>query len=264
MWTRAQLKENAKLALKGRYWMAFLASIVAGILIGGSSGGGGGAAGSNAASAVQNSGGSYNGFESVASEIAEAMAVVVPILLSVGLLVTLIVVGFSVFVSNPMKVGHSRYYMENRTVLPDFAKIFSGFNKSYMNVVTTMFMRDLFAWLWSLLFVIPGIIKGYAYWMVDYIMAENPGMDWHRAMDISKAVTNGEKWNMFVLDLSFLGWALLGVLCCGIGTLFLTPYINATKAELYEALREKALAQGLATTEELPGYDPAAVPAPVQ
>ena len=85
------------------------------------------------------------------------------------------------------------------------------------------------------------------------ILAENPTLTGMRAREISDAMTDGEKLEIFVLGLSFIGWFLLGALCCGVGTLFVTPYQQATFAELYAVQRQKVLDAGLATAEELPG-----------
>ena len=74
------------------------------------------------------------------------------------------------------------------------------------------------------------------------------------AKELSRWMTDGEKMDIFVLELSFIGWSLLCALTCGLGYLFLAPYIQATFAELYEALREKALAYGAAAPQELPGF----------
>ena len=74
-----------------------------------------------------------------------------------------------------------------------------------------------------------------------------------RAFEISTMMTDGEKWNIFVLDLSFLGWRLLGLLLFGIGLIFVTPYVQTTEAELYAALRAKVIAGGYVSEEELAG-----------
>ena len=87
--------------------------------------------------------------------------------------------------------------------------------------------------------------------MVPYILAENPNIGNRRAIELSNKMTDGHKFDMFVLDLSFIGWKLLGVLTLGIGLIFLDPYINATKAELYLVLRENALNSGICSYEEL-------------
>ncbi len=94
-----------------------------------------------------------------------------------GFVLIAMVVGvlFSVFVSNPVTVGKCRYFMESRVGNAPFSSLFSAFGgPAYRNVVKVMFMKNLFIFLWSLLFVIPGIYKAYQYRMVDYLMAENP------------------------------------------------------------------------------------------
>ena len=87
--------------------------------------------------------------------------------------------------------------------------------------------------------------------MVPYILAENPGMGSGRAIQISNEMTMGEKWDIFVLDLSFIGWYILGSLALGVGVFFVQPYYDATNAELYMKLREKAIGEGLITEKEL-------------
>lgn len=77
------------------------------------------------------------------------------------------------------------------------------------------------------------------------------GIGTKRAVELSKQMTNGHKWNMFVLDLSFLGWYILGFLALGIGVLFVMPYDHSTKAELYKVLRQQALYDGLSSNKEL-------------
>ena len=106
----------------------------------------------------------------------------------------------------------------------------------------------------SILCMIPMIYKSLQLMLVPYLLAENPYMSSRRARQLSAAMTQGEKGRIFVLGLSFLGWALLGALLCGIGTLFVSPYIQATYAELYAALRAKAFSQGLTSEEELGGF----------
>ena len=101
---------------------------------------------------------------------------------------------------------------------------------------------------------IPGIYKAYQYRMVDYLMAENPYMTYQRALELSRQMTDGEKFNIFILELSFFGWLFLGALACGIGVFFVNPYIEATFAELYAALRAKAFATGMTDASELSDF----------
>ena len=151
-----------------------------------------------------------------------------------------------------MVVGSRRYFMESRLGESPFGTLFSAFGgPHYLNVVFVQFMKSLFIFLWSLLFIIPGIVKAYQYRMVDYLLAENPSMDYHRALELSRQTTAGEKWDMFVLDLSFIGWFWLGALALGIGVLFVAPYYEATWAEFYAAMRAKTFASNMADETEL-------------
>lgn len=123
----------------------------------------------------------------------------------------------------------------------------------YLNVVKVMLLTNLKIALGSLL-IIPGIYWSYCYMQVGYLMAENPYLTTCRAMELSKQMMDGEKWNTFVLQLSFIGWYLLCSITFGIGFIFLEPYVQATFAELYAALRAKALANGYTNEYELGGF----------
>ena len=127
-----------------------------------------------------------------------------------------------------------------------------AFNKDrYLDIVKAMLWRGFLNFLWFLLLIIPGIVKSYAYSMVPFILADNPNIGYRRAVDLSNQMTRGHKFRIFVLDLSFLGWIFLGLFAFFVGVLFVLPYINATKAELYLTLRQQALENGLTTEEEL-------------
>ena len=120
-------------------------------------------------------------------------------------------------------------------------------------VVKVILLTNLKIALGSLL-IIPGIYWSYCYMQVGYLMAENPYLTTRRAMELSKQMMDGEKWNTFVLQLSFIGWYLLCSITFGIGFIFLEPYVQATFAELYAALRAKALASGYTNEYELGGF----------
>ena len=102
-----------------------------------------------------------------------------------------------------------------------------------------MFLTNLFIGLWTLLFIIPGIIKSYSYRMVPYILSETPKLDYKEALNISKRMTDGEKFKMWILDLSFMGWYVLGALALFVGVLFVNPYVEATWAQFYLTMRRK-------------------------
>lgn len=157
-----------------------------------------------------------------------------------------------IFLINPVRVGGYNYFNNLHEGTSKFTNIFGGFTHGhYKASIRNMFLRDLYVFLWSLLFVIPGIIKSYSYWMVPYITAANPNLSASRAFEISKKTMNGEKWHTFVLQLSFIGWDILAAISFGIGYYFLAPYKETTFAELYATLKEKAIASGIATEEEL-------------
>jgi hypothetical protein len=243
MWERAVLKERAKDVLRKCYWIAFLVTLVA-LILGGISGG----------SPRFSYSFDFNDFRfdhwDWSSDGQDPIPVIVGLLFgsavaSAALFLMLLGVAYALFVSGPLEVGLSRYFIDARRDRSDFINLFFAFRAGrYMNAVKAMGWRMLFTFLWTLLLIIPGIVKGYAYRMIPYIMAENPGMDYRDAMKLSMRMTDGQKWEMFVLDLSFIGWYLLGMLLCGIGVLFVNPYYYATRAELYAELKARATGYG--------------------
>jgi len=122
---------------------------------------------------------------------------------------------------------------------PEVSDAFSGYDDFWSAFKVTFFV-GLFTFLWSLLFVIPGIVKSYAYSMSMYILAENKGMGAFEAINRSKEMTNGHKMDLFVLTLSFIGWALLCSITCGIAYIYVGPYMNTTFANYYLALKGAA------------------------
>ena len=118
---------------------------------------------------------------------------------------------------------------------------FCGFD-DFWSAFKVNFLVGLFTFLWSLLFVIPGIVKAYSYSMSLYILAENKGKPALECINESKAMTCGHKADLFVLDLSFLGWALLTCITFGIAGIWIMPYIQATMVNAYQSLKLIALA----------------------
>lgn len=117
--------------------------------------------------------------------------------------------------------------------------VFEGF-KHFIKSVGLHILRGFFIFLWSLLLWIPGIIKGFAYSMAFYILAENPEMDLFEALKESQRITNGHKFDLFILSLSFLGWIILCSFTLGIGYFWLVPYMQTTYANAYKSLRDNA------------------------
>lgn len=148
------------------------------------------------------------------------------------------------FVLAPLEVGSQRYFIVNRVMTGETPvdEMIYPFNHSYINVVKGIFLRELYTFLWSMLFVIPGIIKHYSYRLVPYILAESPDMDTEEAFRLSMEMMDGNKWDAFILDLSFLGWEILSALTMGIlGLFYVHPYRACTNAELYATLRDEYL-----------------------
>ena len=102
-------------------------------------------------------------------------------------------------------------------------------------------LKALFIFLWSLLLIVPGIIATYRYSMAHFILAENPGMTASEAISASKEMTHGQKLELFILDLSFIGWDILSALTLGIGSLWLNPYRSMTFACFYRSLSPKKI-----------------------
>ena len=138
--------------------------------------------------------------------------------------------------AKPKKKGKTEEF-----VLPKPAEIKElafGYDHCYKNSVKTLFLRDLYTVLWSLLFVIPGIIKAYEYRMMPYILADDPTLPTSEVFAQSRAMMKGNKWKAFVLDLSFIGWHILSLFTAGLlSTFYVRPYQLMTNAALYEALK---------------------------
>lgn len=241
MWSRIELKDRAKAVLRKTYWSAFWVSIVI-ALAGGNNGWGSGGGG--------NSHSKYSR-ESIYSNIRDNGFINWKPM-SIILVIIVVVIAFRIFIGYSLEVGGRRFFVKSaqyRNNKRCFSFGFSGQN--YMGIVKTMFVTGVLIFLWTLLLIIPGIIKSYAYRMVPYILADNPNIGVRKAIILSNEMTRGHKFDMFVLDLSFIGWYILGALALGIGVLFVMPYENATNAELYLVLRKDALENSLCSNEDL-------------
>lgn len=248
MWTRDLLKTNAKQALKGRYWRSFWICLVLSFVGLGTVGGNSGA---GARGAVNNATGDTGSVYDVINSIPDSMMTMVIIGVIIG---SIIAICWTLFILYPLGVGRCRYFMESRQSLTPPSTVVSVFHYPYGNPIVVQLLTNLKIALGYFLLIVPGIYWTYCYMLVPYLLAENPYMTATRAMELSKEMMYGEKWKFFVLQLSFFGWLLLCALTLGIGGFFLEPYMQATYAEFYAAMRSKALAQGFATTDELGGF----------
>ncbi len=132
---------------------------------------------------------------------------------------------------------------------PEAKDAFCGFD-DFWSAFKVNFLVGLFTFLWSLLFVIPGIIKALSYSMSLYILAENKGKPALECIHESKAMTEGHKMDLFVLELSFIGWALLGVITFGIALIWVLPYIQATYVNVYNSLKPATSEEEIPAAEE--------------
>jgi uncharacterized membrane protein len=158
-------------------------------------------------------------------------------------LITSIISTFlSPFLVGPSSVGAARFFITNsKEDNADLGLMISGFSNNFITNMLTGLLMFMFIALWSLLLIIPGIIATYAYAMVPFILSENPEISPTEAIRRSKEMMKGHKWNLFVLDLSFIGWYLLVLLTGGIGMIFLAPYVAAAKTEFYLELKRSEI-----------------------
>ena len=215
-----ELRKRAWDALKGRYWWALLAALIAWVF---------GAISMGYSSASSASAQHETEVSNWISSQPTALLVAVFIFL-IGLLVVCIVMTIA---SSAIKLGYNRFNMD----------LFTEVDKPGMNI---LFSRTGIIWkalwmsiliglktfLWALLFIVPGIIAAYRYSQADFILAENPDLTAMEAINKSKEMMKGQKWSKFCLDLSFIGWYLLAAIVPA-GFVFLTPYVETADAAFY-------------------------------
>ena len=158
--------------------------------------------------------------------VSRALVVILPVVTALAVIQLLI--------GGAIELGLKRYNLDllTRENPPAFATLFSRFS-IWGRAFGLRFMTSLLIFLWSLLFIIPGIVASYRYALAPYLMTENPDMGVMEAIARSKELMNGNKWRLFCLQLSFIGWNLLCMLTLGVGYLWLAPYQNAAEAAFY-------------------------------
>lgn len=172
------------------------------------------------------------------------IAVFLVVFCIIFLIVLVIALLIDAFVVYPFGVGMNRFFLVNLNDKAEVKEIGYGYDHNYKNNVKTMFLRGLYTFFWSLLLIVPGIVKSYEYRMIPYLLADDPNMTKDEAFRISREMMHGQKWRAFVLDLSFIGWRILGMWTAGILNLFyVNPYYNMTCAALYESLKNDYLAK---------------------
>lgn len=232
MWTRKELKDRAKAGLKRNYWKSVLVAFIYTALFLGS--------GSVASSGASD--GDTSGVTALLGSLTSGELFTFIGLVSGMLLITvLIAAAIRAFCVNPLLVGIAKFSCNANNDTAPLSDINVGFKANYMGNVKTLFLKNLYVVLWSLLLIVPGIIKSLEYSMVEYLIAEDPTLTTKEALAKSKAMMQGHKWNAFVLSLSFLGWDILSGLTLGLLNVFyVAPYKMLTDAALYQKLKTNA------------------------
>ncbi|WP_232818620.1 DUF975 family protein [Exiguobacterium flavidum] len=141
----------------------------------------------------------------------------------------------------PIHVGYANFNLQLiRGHEANLNRLFRPFKEMYAKAFVTMFLKFLFIFLWSLLLIIPGIIKWFSYSMTEYLLNDHPELSRTEAITASRRMMDGHKGELFLLWLSFLGWFLLGIVTLGIGYLWIMPYWYASVAAFYDQLKDGA------------------------
>ena len=269
MWTRKSVKQKGKKAFFGNFWKCVLVAIILSITLGAASSGfssgssipttfsnyvnsrnSGSGSGSSTITYTDDEGESHEvTFDidladpaSVDQDEVNFLVGTFLAVLAIGfviyVIISIFVLAFKYFLLIPFEYGCRKFFRKNLDEPAKLSNIVYVFDSHYKNIVKTAFLTDLFIWLWSLLFIIPGIIKAYQYRLVPYIMSENPDMNFKDAQAESARLMNGNKWKSFVLDLSFIGWHILSFFTWGLLEIFFVgPYKASTDAALYESIK---------------------------
>ncbi|NCC86655.1 MAG: DUF975 family protein [Clostridia bacterium] len=159
------------------------------------------------------------------------------------ILMIMAIIPFTVAVSGYMLkcLRNNEFYSES---------IFHIVKPNFWNFISTEIIKSLFLLLWTMLLIIPGYIKAFAYSMTEYIICDNPSLSSKEAINLSSTITKGYKWDLFVMYLSFIPWYLLSIITLGFGYIYVIPYVRITEAMYYENLKKNAIETGIATPED--------------
>ena len=241
MWDRKEIKETGKIRFKANYWRSVLSAFLLSLLVGGSSA----FSGFNISDQNYEQDVDVTVDDNTIDEVTDAFntipdeqkAVFGTALLGVAFVAFCIGFILKIFVFNPLQVGCYGFFRENACgVHPDLGVLKTGFGR-YGHTFITLFLRDLFLFLWFLLLIVPGCVKLYSYRMVPFILRDNPELSAREVITVSRRLMDGQKWKTFVFDLSYIGWFLLGAITFGIVNIFWTePYRQNANAALYLSL----------------------------
>jgi uncharacterized membrane protein len=236
-------RRQAKEALRGKWFIALIAGIIASLLGGlngvGSAGvsfGGSSSSEGGSGTVVPPAGG---GDVNVSDEMLEILGIFF-IILGVVAVVAVIMSIIYLIVGGAVGIGYSNFNLDiidGREAR--IGTLFDSFDQWKTGFVARL-LSSLYVTFWSMLFLIPGVIASYSYSMMHFVMAENPDMSANEAIRESKRLMKGNKWRFFCLQLSFIGWELLAIfLTAGIGLLWVVPYQQAAYAAFYRDICPK-------------------------
>lgn len=156
---------------------------------------------------------------------------------AVYFVIAAVILGILYFVlGSIIEIGYARFNLELVDQQnPSFESLFAYFSY-WKTAALARLLQTIYILLWSLLLIIPGIIASYSYAMTKYILAEHPELTPSEAITRSKEMMTGNRWSLFILQLSFIGWRILCLFTLGIGNLWLNPYVNAAEAAFYRDL----------------------------
>ncbi len=223
-----ELRAKAWESLKGKYWLAFAVTLVLGLIS---------SVGTSVISFSQN----LIDFVNTVDPAEMDSTMQLGALVINGVAGVSAIIGFliNLLIGNAATVGLSNYFIKNTYSKPAFSDAFHGFKVKYGRNIGTLLLSGIKVVLWSLLFIIPGIIKTFEYAIIPYILADDAEITSKEAFKKAKQMMKGNKWRLFKLNLSFIGWGILCFFTAGIGTFFLMPYISAATAEFYAELKSK-------------------------
>jgi len=216
----SDIRARARQMLSGKWGMAILTTFVAAVLGG----------------LVMSGGVSINFNQEKDSEVLQRLPNVVKSYFAIAASVGGIL-GLAQFIlGGVVRLGYCKYLLKlHDGEDADIKDLFSEFDRFADGFVLSL-LQSIYIFLWTLLFIIPGIVATYKYAMAPFILLENPGMRPNDAITKSKQMMDGRKLDLFCLVWSFFGWILLSVLTLGIGELWLNPYMNASYAAFYREI----------------------------
>lgn len=139
---------------------------------------------------------------------------------------------------SPIKFSISHAYLElSKGKKVNLNMLGIGYTQAWGKSILLNILIGLFTFLWSLLFIIPGIIKSYSYRLSFFILADNPELSASEALKKSKEMMKGHKYDLFILDLSFIWWYVLVGITFGVASIYVVPYVEATRINFYQSLK---------------------------